>query len=138
MNIREFIDIVDNAGRPFTDLQDAGFRPGDTEVWFAQEKYQNIMAMGYDELKRRGALPSPETLSKTHSLLGSIDETDPQKVHVMFQAESWDPNNQAQAMLDNLHIDHASMGPGDAILVHKQKFFLIDKDGSIVAVDRKS
>lgn len=114
---REYFKILEDDSEPYQRLNDAGeyYQPGDTEIWYLK-KGANINNFSIDNLYR------------THGMIGTLQETDPETILSMMQAESWDPENLSLDMLNDLGVDHASMTTGDVIVTEK-KSFLITQDG---------
>ena len=121
---RRYVDILESEQFPaaepeaaYNNLRDAGehYQPGDTEIWYL----------------RAGAVPrdlNPNTLPRTHAMIGTLAETDPETILSMMQAESWDPDNRSQEMLEELGVDHASMSAGD-VIVTNEKTYIITNNG---------
>lgn len=114
---------------PYNSLADAGklYKPGNTEIWYAKEKYSNVMKQGYKALVHKKMLPNENTMFKTHSMIGTIKENDPESVFSLMQAEAWDPENKSRNMLRHVGVGHASMSVGD-IIVTDEKMYIVDSD----------
>jgi hypothetical protein len=88
------------------------------------------MMKGYEALKRDNRLPDPDKLSATHVLIGTIAETNPEKVFSLMQAEAWSPQNEAEEMVNKLGAGHTNMDTGDIIVIGNQVLF-VDKKGFV-------
>ena len=121
---RQYVEILESEQFPaataetaYRSLSDAGeyYRPGNTEIWYlkAGSSANNT---------------NTDTLYQTHSMIGTLTDSDPEAILSMMQAESWDPDNRSSEMLDELGVDHASMTAGDVIVTDKTAY-IITKDG---------
>ena len=88
------------------------------------------MMKGSEYLKKINKLPNLRNLQNTHVLVGSIAETDPQKIFSLMQAEAWSPQDQARSMIERLGAGHTSMTTGD-VIVNQNKIVMFDKKGFI-------
>lgn len=121
---RQYVEILESEQFPaataetaYRSLSDAGeyYRPGNTEIWYlkAGSSANNT---------------NTDTLYRTHSMIGTLADTDPETILSMMQAESWDPDNRSEEMLQELDVDHASMTAGD-VIVTDQNAYLITNNG---------
>ena len=106
----------------YSRLSDAGeyYRPGDTEIWYL----------------KNGRDPSDtdvNNLYRSHAMIGTLAETDPETILSMMQSENWNTDNGAENMLDSLGVEHSSMRTGDVIVVGDTAHVISD-DG-IIAVE---
>ena len=106
----------------YSRLSDAGeyYRPGDTEIWYLKD----------------GRDPSDtdvNNLYRSHAMIGTLAETDPETILSMMQSENWNTDNGAENMLDSLGVEHSSMRTGDVIVVGDTAHVISD-DG-IIAVE---
>lgn len=82
-----------------------GLAPGPTEVWYAKE-FGRVRAQDVD----------PKDLSKTHALVGKIQETDLDTVYGLMQGNMWSPRGEARTLINSLGLHHTSMSVGDVIV----------------------
>lgn len=129
--MKKYIDILMEA-MSFSTLHDAGnnYSPGKTQIWYWKENLGHQMMQGFESLKKENKLPNPNNLEATHVLVGSVAETDPNKIFSMMQAEIWSPQNQAEDMIKKLGAGHISMDIGDIIVTGNQ-VLLVDKKGFV-------
>lgn len=125
--MRRYIDILLESAI-YTTLNDAGpsYSPGQTQIWYWKENLGHEMMKGVEYLKRAHLFPNINNLERTHVLIGSIAETDPEKIFSLMQAESWSPQDQARSMIEKLRVGHVSMTTGD-IIVSQNKIVIRDK-----------
>ena len=111
---RQYVNILEAAAE-YNRLSDAGehYQPGDTEIWYMKHRVSSI---------------NINDLYRTHAMIGTLAETDPEKVFSMMQSENWNTDNGAESMLDELGVDHSSMRPGDVIVIGNTAH-VIKKDG---------
>lgn len=88
-------------------LQDFGFEPGTTEIWYCKKP-----------IYHDSVVPNLETLSDTHELLGEINETDLNRIYDRMQGEEWSPNGEAREFILGLELGHTSMSIQDVIRVN--------------------
>lgn len=129
--MKKYIDILMEA-MSYSSLQDAGndYSPGNTQIWYWKEPLGHQMMQGYEALKQQNKLPNPNNLEATHVLVGTVAETNPDKIFSMMSAEVWSPQNQASSMINDLGVGHIGMDTGDIIVVGKQVLF-VDKKGFV-------
>lgn len=84
-----------------------GLIEGDTQIWYMRP---NHFRQGIT-----GTAPDPKNLRATHTLLGVIQEQDPEKIFYLMQGEVWSPNGEASRLIRRLGLGHASMCVGDVI-----------------------
>lgn len=106
----------------YSRLSDAGeyYRPGDTEIWYLKD----------------GRDPSDtdvNNLYRSHAMIGTLAETDPETILSMMQSENWNTDNGAENMLDSLGVEHSSMRTGDVIVVGDTAHVI--SDNGIIAVE---
>ena len=130
-----------HGGRPrnyqYTSLADAveetgdeAYRPGPTGIWYCQDDAMRDFLMGPRfVLDQNGELPTAATLSRTHKLIGKVQETHPDKIFRGMQGHIWSPEGQARSMLQKLGIGHTSMSVGDIIQVSPTKLLMVDRHG---------
>lgn len=129
--LRRYIDILMESAS-YTSLNDAGnsYSPGNTQIWYWKQNLGHEMMKGSEYLKKINKLPNLRNLQNTHVLVGSIAETDPQKIFSLMQAEAWSPQDQARSMIERLGVGHTSMTTGD-VIVNQNKIVMFDKKGFI-------
>lgn len=121
-------------GEPYKTINDASkivpsMKKGKTKIWYVKPKYTRDFIMGGDWAEKRGILPTDESdLKETHTLLGSIAETDLNKIFVIMQGEVWSPSGEARNVIDKLKLHHTSMSVGDIIQISK-RILMIDSRG---------
>lgn len=100
---KQYVSILE-AAEEYLSLSDAGenYQPGDTEIWY---------------MRASGSTVDPNNLYRTHVMIGTLEESDPEAVFNLMQAENWDPQNRAESMLADFGITHSSMRTGDVIVV---------------------
>ncbi len=106
----------DPAGQ-YSDLSDV-YEPGATEVWYWKEDAGRDMMMGKNFLVKYGKMPDPNNLEATHVKIGSVKETNPEKIFMMMQGENWSPEGQARSMIRSSGTGHTSMSVGDIVVVN--------------------
>jgi len=104
---RTYTQILED-NTQYRSLSDAGeyYQPGNTQVWYQKKDTQTNRVNLND-------------LSSTHSMVGTLKETDPEAVLSMMQSESWNTDNNAESMLNKLGVSHSSMTTGDVVVVDK-------------------
>lgn len=103
----------------YTSLNDV-YPKGSTKIWYTKG-YFNPFGREKDNI-------TPKSMKKTHILLGSIAETDLDKIFSMMQGERWSPNGEARNLILDLGLTHTSMSVGDIIQVGKV-IYLVDTIG---------
>ena len=101
---RSYVQILKEAAQ-YQRLSDAGeyYREGKTQIWYRKATSTNKINVN--------------DLSRTHSMIGTLDETNPEAVLSMMQSESWDTDNNAENMLNRLGVQHSDMTSGDVIVI---------------------
>jgi len=101
---RSYVQILKEAAQ-YQRLSDAGeyYREGKTQIWYRKATSTNKINVN--------------DLSRTHSMIGTLDETNPEAVLSMMQSESWDTDNNAENMLNRLGVQHSGMTSGDVIVI---------------------
>jgi hypothetical protein len=124
----ESLDEADrNEQGMFKDLSDA-YEPGPTEVWYWKDDMGRDMMMGKNFLIKQNKMPDPANLAATHVKLGSVKETNPEKVFHMMQGEMWSPEGQARSFIQASGTGHTSMSVGDIVVVNG-KAQMVDRFG---------
>lgn len=102
---KRYLSILEEAVE-YRRLSDAGeyYLPGDTEIWY--------LKTGRDP----GNI-DVNNLYRTHAMIGTLAETDPETILSMMQSENWNTDNGAEQMLDELGVEHSSMRSGDVVVV---------------------
>jgi hypothetical protein len=111
----------------YNDLSDA-YEPGPTEVWYWKDDMGRDMMMGKNFLIKYNKMPDPANLAATHVKLGSVKETNPEKVFRMMQGEIWSPEGQARNFIQASGTGHTSMSVGDIVVVNG-KAQMVDRFG---------
>lgn len=109
----------------YTSLNDAvgddpGFAPGSTQVWYWKSEFSRDLLWG------DFSMVDPENLQKTHVLMGSIKETNPDNIFRMMNL--WSKNGEANKLLGIVGSDHTSMSVGDIVVING-KIIGVDKTG---------
>lgn len=105
-----------------------GYGFGNTHIWYMRPDFFRDASMGYEWLEEKGLLPNPDNLDATHILLGSIRESNMNKVMRMMQGESWSPEGQARTLIRTKGLQHTSMSVGDVIVLHGNAY-MVDRFG---------
>lgn len=103
---------------------------GQTKIWYLKSDFSRDYMMGIDFITNQLGLelPTAKTIEDTHTLLGSIRETDLDKIFHMLQGEVWSPHGEARNVISDLGLWHTSMSVGDIIEVDGNLFF-VDRFG---------
>lgn len=101
------------------------FAPGKTEVWYWKDSYASL-TFGFDYAVKEGRLPDCKNLEKTHVKLGTLAETNKERIYQMLQGEVWSPNGEANKLIRSLGISHTSMSVGDIIKLPNGVCFFVD------------
>lgn len=120
----------------YTTLNDASIlhtelANGTTEIWYSKDEYARDMTGGSSYLEKYNMLPTADTLTKTHSKIGSINTVDLSKIYGLMQGENWSPNGEANDLIDNSEVGHTSMSVGDIIKMNGI-MHMVDKRGFLV------
>ena len=114
MEIKESRTTPDNPStRQYNSLAER-FPPGKTEVWYWKDSYASL-TLGFDHALKEKTLPTSKHLEKTHVKLGTLAETNKERIYQMLQGEVWSPNGEANKLIRSLGISHTSMSVGDVI-----------------------
>jgi hypothetical protein len=118
---KQYVSILE-ADVEYNRLSDAGeyYRPGDTEIWYLKSRFHP------DSI-------DVNNLYRTHAMIGTLAETDPETIFSMMQSENWNTDNAAESMLDDLGVEHSSMRRGDVIVIDNTAHVISDK--GIIAVE---
>jgi hypothetical protein len=120
-------DNISEASEQYSSLTDV-YPDGTTEVWYWKDDHGRDFMMGFNWLKKRGIDVSAETIPQTHALIGTLKETNPEKIFYMMQGETWSPEGQARNMIRASGTGHTSMSVGDVI--HSNgKWLMVDRFG---------
>lgn len=120
----------------YTTLNDAStlhteLANGTTEIWYSKSKYFRDMTGGSRYLKKQRLLPTSDTLSKTHTKIGSINTVDLNKIFHLMQGETWSPNGEARDIISNSGAGRTSMSVGDIIKMNGI-MHMVDDHGFLV------
>lgn len=129
--LRRYIDILMESAS-YTSLNDAGpaYSQGNTQIWYWKQDLGHEMMKGYENLKKSNTLPDLNNLEATHVHIGSVAETDPEKIFSLMQAEAWSPQDQARNMIEIAGVGHTSMTTGD-IIISQKNVSMFDKKGFV-------
>ena len=118
---KKYVSILESNVQ-YRRLSDAGeyYQPGDTEIWYLKDG-------------RDPSNTDVNNLYRSHAMIGTLAEKDPEIILSMMQSENWDTDNNAESMLDSLGVEHSGMRTGDVIVVDNTAH-VISNDG-IVAVE---
>ena len=108
-------------------LSDFVDEPGSTEIWYAKPDVFKYLIWGYDELMKNypDKMPDPNNLEKTHSLIGTIAETDPERI--FDKLNTWGGEEEYE-LLQRKGVHHTSMSIGDIIKMGN-KILMVDGYG---------
>lgn len=126
-NEREVQTEAGPSSTQYASLADA-YPSGSTEIWYWNDEAGRDMMMGANWLSKKGQMPTPETLSQTHVQIGTLRETDPDKVFSMMQGENWSPNGEARNLIQQSNTGHTSMSVGDIMKVGST-YLMVDRFG---------
>jgi len=104
-------EIIDEEG-----LSDYVDTPGSTEIWYVKPEYFRDFIHGYDDLQKYSPdkIPNSNNLEKTHVLLGTIGETDPETI--FHKLNNWG-GEEVNKLLKTKGLDHTSMSVGDIVKI---------------------
>ena len=120
----------------YTTLNDAStlhteLANGSTEIWYSKSKHFRDMSGGSRFLSKHRLLPTTDTLSTTHSKIGSINTVDLNKIYGLMQGETWSPNGEARDVIGQSESAHTSMSVGDIIKMNGI-MHMVDNHGFVV------
>ena len=114
----------------YTSLNDV-FPAGDTEIWYFKSTGTDTeygqeadLMMGYEWCKKKGCLPDPNNLEKTHVLLGKIALTDRDEIFADLQGDEWSPEGEARPLISGKGLHHTSMSVGDIMKIGDKVIFV--------------
>ena len=110
--------------RTINDVYDSG----NTEIWYMKPSFYRDGGMGVDWLEKKGLMPDPWDLDKTHVFLGRIGEKNLKNIFKMMQGEFWSPNGEAKDVISRKGLHHTSMTTGD-IVIAGGKVYIVDRYG---------
>ena len=90
---------------------------GSTQIWYWRPELARDFLMGPRFIKEHNINFDPKNLAKTHILLGTIPETDPEDVFHYMQGEVWSPNGEARPIIQGKGLSHTSMSVGDVMVI---------------------
>jgi hypothetical protein len=131
---KESVEQV-NEAEMYKSLEDV-YPAGPTEIWFWKQDNGRDFMMGMKWLSERGVEVTKATLQDTHVKIGTIAETDPEKVYGMMQGENWSPEGEARELISKSGSGHTSMSVGD-VLVIGGKLQMVDRFGFVNPEDEK-
>lgn len=99
-------------------LSDAGdkvpeLKIGNTAIWYQKPIRGRMFTTGHID---------PENLEATHSLLGTIAETDLERIFAVMQGDHWSPKGEARDLIESAGLGHTSMSVGDVVVRDGQVF----------------
>lgn len=105
-------------------LSDYVDAPGSTEIWYMKPDSFGDLIHGFKFIQKYTPekMPDPNNLEKTHILLGTIAETDPEAI--FHKLNNWSGNE----LLDEKGLSHTSMSVGDIIKIGN-KVLMVDDYG---------
>lgn len=126
----DYLREKDEIGRHYKTLEDAGpsYAPGPNQVWYWKSDDGRDFMMGYDFLEKHGKLPTEKTLAITHVKIGTLQESNLERIYYMMQGEVWSPQGEAREMIKKSGSGHTSMSVGDVIKTPKG-LFMVDRFG---------
>lgn len=128
MALKESRTTPDNPStRQYSSLAER-FPAGKTEVWYWKDSCSYLM-MGYNSAVKENKLPVCNDLEKTHVKLGTLAETNKEKIYQSLQGEVWSPNGEASKFIKSLGISHTSMSVGDIIKTADGSCYFVDLTG---------
>ena len=125
---KESVEQV-NEAEMYKSLEDV-YPAGPTEIWFWKQDNGRDFMMGMKWLSERGVEVTQATLQDTHVKIGTIAETNPEKVYGMMQGENWSPEGEARELISKSGSGHTSMSVGD-VLVIGGKLQMVDRFGFV-------
>ena len=111
--------------KKLSDADVACLKEGDTEIWYMRTEFFAYGILGYEFLKKKGMVPDPKNLNKTHVLMGKVKCADCEIIYAQMQGEVWSPHGEAREMLQEKGVDHTSMCVGDVVVL-EGKVLLVD------------
>jgi len=117
---------------PYVEINEAaslesGLQKGPVQVAF-------IKAPNFFKFNSGDRVPSLATLEDTHSVIGSVLETDLDEIWRMLQQDVWSPNGEAEQMLFASEVAHSSMSNGDVVLIDGHAW-VCTEDGFVEIVE---
>lgn len=105
---------------------DPGLAPGNTKIWYMKPGVSRDLGMGVKFCKEHDLMPDVTNIEKTHTLLGSIAETDMDTIMCLMQGECWSQYGEARDLIKSKGLYSTSMSTGDIIEIDN-KFFIRDR-----------
>lgn len=121
--------------KSYSSLEDV-YPAGPTEIWFWKQDNGRDFMMGMKWLAKKGVEVNKASLQDTHVKIGTIAETNPEKVYMMMQGENWSPEGEARDIISKSGSGHTSMSVGD-VLVIGGKLQMVDRFGFVNPEDPK-
>lgn len=126
-NERELQTEAGPSGSKYASLADV-YPSGSTEIWYWNEDAGRDMMMGANWLSKKGQMPTPDSLEQTHVKIGTLRETNPDKVFSMMQGENWSPRGEARDLIQQSNTGHTSMSVGDIMKIGST-YLMVDRFG---------
>ena len=127
--------VMADFGPQYRSLNDAAkaqglteLEKGNTAIYYWKNSFARDALMGYDWLKERGLLPTPETVRKNYVLLGKVYGRGMDELYRTLQGEIWSPNGEANKLIRSRGLGHTSMSVGD-IVWKGNKAWIVDRIG---------
>ena len=127
---KKYLHIILEANS-YRSLNDAGesYSPGSTQIWYVKDEYAPYFNAGYENLSRN-IDKIPNNIEETHTLVGSVAETNLDKIYSMMQSVIWNPSGDGDALIADLGLDHSDMSTGDVIVLNN-KIMMVDTKGFV-------
>lgn len=97
--------------RTLNDAPQDELKPGTTQIWYQKPIKERMFTT--EEI-------DPDNLRATHTLLGTVACTDPDKLFAIMQGDTWSPNGEARDLIEQLGLKHTSMSVGDVVVIGYQ------------------
>lgn len=148
MKFKDYITEVTQVSRDFDNVElpqnyknlhdaepiDPGLGKGRTEIWYTTSEAFRDFNMGSRWLKKKNMMPTKALFStaevETHNLLGSIKETNLDRIYHLMQGEIWSPHGEARNLIRKMGLKHTSMSVGDVIGL-KGVYYMVDNVGFV-------
>lgn len=120
-------NIINEDVSSYDSLEDV-YPPGDSKIYYVKSEFLRDMGEGFDWLEQHGKLPNIDDLGSQYVLVGTVQESDLEKIYSMMQGDIWSPAGEAKVMINALGCGHTSMSVGD-IIETKGTFYFLDSHG---------
>jgi hypothetical protein len=109
--------VSEHQYQSLADTHSPSLQPGPVEILYAADP--TFSANGVTRA----------TLDQTHVVLGSVIETDENRIFHIMQGEVWSPKGEANTLIMSLGLTHTSMSVGDAIRYPDGRILVCDNVG---------